>query len=81
MQAWETRIGIQTDRNETDMPDKNNSKGRLIAADFFSYTLKAFLIGIATSVVLGGAVILLAQSTGQDDAALGSETPAIQEAK
>lgn len=66
---------------ETDMPDKNNSKGRLIAADFFAYTLKAFLIGVATSMVLGGAVILLAQSAGQDDPALGDEAPAIQEAK
>jgi len=63
------------------MPNENNSKGRLMAADFFAYTLKAFLIGIATSMVLGGAVILLAQSTGQDDPALGNDTPAIEEAK
>ena len=63
------------------MPTNNNSTGRLMAADFFAYTLKAFLIGVATSIVLSGAVILLAQSTAQEDAALGSETPPIEEAK
>jgi len=63
------------------MPTKNHSKGRLIAADFFAYTLRAFLIGIAASIVLGGAVVLLAQSSTQDDPALTDGAPAIVEAK
>ncbi len=63
------------------MPNKNNSKGRLIAADFLTYTVKAFLIGVATSAVLGGAVILLAQSTALDEPALEDETAVTQEAK
>ncbi len=55
------------------MPPQNNnstvrkSDHRLMAADFFSHTLKAFLIGVGASVVLSGAVILLAQSTAQYD--------------
>jgi len=57
----------------------NNSKGRLIAADFLTHTVKAFLIGVAASFVLGGAVILLAQSNGGNDAALNGETPASKE--
>ena len=63
------------------MPNKNNSKGRLIAADFLTYTVKAFLIGVAASAVLGGAVILLAQSTVQDEPALENETAVTQDAK
>ena len=84
MQGWENLSEIETantDGIETDMPNKNTSTGRLIAADFFASTLKALLIGVATSIVLSGAVILLAQSTAQDDAALGNEPPAIEEAK
>ena len=66
--------------------DNNNKNpgqttdGRLIAADFFNYTVKAILIGLVASVVLGGAVILIAQSTSQDDTSLNNETPAIKEA-
>lgn len=63
------------------MPNKNNSKGRLIAADFLTYTVKAFLIGIATSLVLGSAVILLAQSASQDDATFENGIPVIDQAK
>lgn len=59
--------------------NNTNTKGRLIAADFLTHTVKAFLIGVAASIVLGGAVILLAQSTGGDDAALNGETPASKE--
>lgn len=54
--------------------------GRLIAADFFSHAVKALLIGVAASVVLGGAVILIAQSGSQDEAASINQTPAIKEA-
>ncbi len=63
------------------MPNKNSSKGRLIAADFLTYTVKAFLIGIATSLVLGSAVILLAQSASQDDATFENGSPVIDQAK
>lgn len=58
----------------------HKSEGRLIAADFFTYTLKAFVIGVATSAVLGGAVVLLAQSSAQDDATTTSEHPEIRQA-
>jgi hypothetical protein len=55
--------------------DKNTigkrTEGRLIAADFLTYTLKAFLIGVATSVVLSAGVVMLAQSSAQDDATTG----------
>jgi thiol:disulfide interchange protein len=57
-----------------------HSEGRLIAADFFTYTLKAFVIGVATSAVLGGAVVLLAQSSAQDDATTTSERQEIRQA-
>ena len=64
------------------MPDNNkNAKGPLIAADFLTHTVKAFLIGVAASVVLGGAVILLAQSGPQDDTPLASDAPAIEESR
>jgi hypothetical protein len=69
-----TRIG-------TDMPNNNNTQGRLIAADFLTHTVKAFLIGVTTSVVLAGAVILLAQSGGEDESAFSNDTPAMEEAK
>jgi len=68
------------------MAADNNKKtgqktdGRLIAADFFNYTFRAILIGLVASVVLGGAVILIAQSTSQDDTNLNSDAPAIKEA-
>ncbi len=53
------------------MAADNNKKtdqktdGRLIAADFFNYTFR---------------VILIAQSTSQDDTNLNNDTPAIKEA-
>ncbi|MFM9967480.1 MAG: hypothetical protein ACKVQK_03615 [Burkholderiales bacterium] len=59
--------------------NKNNRQGRLIAADFFSYTLKAFLIGVATSAVLSGGVVLLAQAAAQDESSSINETPQIVE--
>ncbi|MSQ50983.1 MAG: hypothetical protein EXR28_03740 [Betaproteobacteria bacterium] len=61
-------------------PAGHKTDGRLMAADFFSYTLKAFLIGVAASVVLSGAVILLAQSPAQDDTNSTNETSEIRQA-
>ena len=63
------------------MTNKNNSKGLLMAADFLTYTVKAFMIGIVTSVVLSGAVILVAHSTNADEVSLKSDTPAIRAAR
>ena len=67
---------IQKNNNST----VHKTGGRLMAADFFSYTLKAFLIGVATSVILSGAVILLAQSNAQDDGNAIDETSRIKDA-
>jgi len=52
-----------------------------MAADFLTYTVKAFMIGIVTSVVLSGAVILVAHSTNADEVSLKSDTPAIRAAR
>ena len=63
------------------MPNNNNAQGRLIAADFLTYTVKAFLIGVTTSVILAGAVILLAQSGAEDESTFSNDTPVMEEAK
>lgn len=56
------------------MQKEQKPQGRLIAADFLTYTLRALGIGLAAAVVLGGAVLLLAQSGTSDDSTTG--TPA-----
>jgi hypothetical protein len=58
----------------------NRTAGRLIAADFLTYTLKAFLIGVAASVVLSAAVVMLAQTSAQGDATSGNVSRVMKEA-
>lgn len=52
--------------------EQQKPQGRLIAADFLTYTLRALGIGLVAAVVLGGAVVLLAQSGTADDSATGN---------
>jgi hypothetical protein len=61
----------------TDMKSSKTSKAWPIAADFLAHTVIAFVIGLATSVLLAGAVLLLAQASTRDQAAPSDALPAI----
>jgi hypothetical protein len=59
------------------MKSRKTSKAWPIAADFIAHALIAFVIGLATSVLLAGAVLLLAQTSTREQAAPSNDLPPI----
>jgi hypothetical protein len=58
---------------------EQTSRARLIATDFAASLVMALSIGVATSVMLAGAVVLLAQSSPELQSSAPVTAPAAQE--
>jgi hypothetical protein len=54
---------------------ESRSRARLIATDFAASLIMALSIGIATSIMLAGAVVLLAQSAPETQSSVPVATP------
>jgi hypothetical protein len=63
MRGLNGKVGGASRHWKTGTKMENTSRARLIATDFAASLLVALSIGVATSVMLAGAVVLLAQSS------------------
>ena len=61
------------------MQMEQTSRARLIATDFAASLVMALTIGIATSIMLAGAVVLLAQSSPDLQSSAPATAPVVQQ--